>query len=65
VKLNLRTEQALKSDKRSFVALLSENYPLLGILIGTVLVSASIGPLLNIDTQLEFDAVYPTSHTKT
>jgi 4-amino-4-deoxy-L-arabinose transferase-like glycosyltransferase len=56
VKLNLRTKQVLKSDKRSFVALLSENYPLLGILIGTVLVSASIGPLLNIDTQLEFDA---------
>jgi len=45
-----------KSDKRSFAALLSENYPLLGILIGTVLVSASLGPLHNIDTQLEFDA---------
>jgi 4-amino-4-deoxy-L-arabinose transferase-like glycosyltransferase len=56
VKLNLQIKRVPKSDKRSFAALLSENYPLLGILIGTVLVSASIGPFHNIDTQLEFDA---------
>ncbi len=56
MKLNLRIKQVLKSDKRSFAALLSENYPLLAILIGAVLASASIGPLHNIDTQLEFDA---------
>jgi 4-amino-4-deoxy-L-arabinose transferase-like glycosyltransferase len=54
--LNLQIKRVPKSDKRSFAALLSENYPLLGILIGTVLVSASIGPFHNIDTQLEFDA---------
>ena len=36
--------------------LLSENYPLAGILIGAVLVSASIGPFHNVDTQLEFEA---------
>lgn len=46
----------LKFDKRSFVALLSENYPLFSILMGAVLVSVSIGPFQNIDTQLEFDA---------
>lgn len=56
MKLNLQIKRVPKSDKRSFAALLSENYPLLGILIGTVLVSASIGPFHNIDTQLEFDA---------
>lgn len=52
----MQIKRVPKSDKRSFAALLSENYPLLGILIGTVLVSASIGPFHNIDTQLEFDA---------
>lgn len=46
----------VKFDNRSFAALLSENYPLLGILIGVVLVSVSIGPFHNVDTQLEFDA---------
>ena len=56
MKLNLRIKQVLKSDKRSFAALLSENYPLFGILIGAVLVSTSIGPFYNGDTQLEFDA---------
>jgi 4-amino-4-deoxy-L-arabinose transferase-like glycosyltransferase len=56
VKVNLRTKQASKPDKRSLAALLSESYPLLAILIGASLASASIGPLHNIDTQLEFDA---------
>jgi 4-amino-4-deoxy-L-arabinose transferase-like glycosyltransferase len=36
--------------------LLSENYPLVSILIGAILVSASIGPFHNVDTKLEFDA---------
>ena len=36
--------------------LLSENYPLLGILIGIGLVSISIGPFQNGDTQLEYEA---------
>lgn len=36
--------------------LLSENYPLLSILIGIVLVSVSIGPFQNGDTQLEYEA---------
>ena len=55
VKMNLRIKQ-VKFDKRRFMTLLSENYPLLSILIGVVLVSATIGPFNNIDTQLEFDA---------
>ncbi len=46
----------LNFDKQSFSALLRENYPLLVILVGAVLVSASIGPFNNVDTQLEFDA---------
>jgi len=54
--IELADKTGAQADKRSFAALLSESYPLLGILIGTVLVSASIGPLHNIDTQLEFDA---------
>jgi len=54
--LNLRIKRALKFDKRSFVVLLNENYPLFSILMGVVLVSVSIGPFQNIDTQLEFDA---------
>jgi 4-amino-4-deoxy-L-arabinose transferase-like glycosyltransferase len=36
--------------------LLSENYPLLGILLGIGLVSISIGPFQNWDTQLEYEA---------
>jgi 4-amino-4-deoxy-L-arabinose transferase-like glycosyltransferase len=44
-------------DKGSLRKLLSENYPLLGILIGIVLVSVSIGPFKNGDTQWEFQAV--------
>jgi 4-amino-4-deoxy-L-arabinose transferase-like glycosyltransferase len=36
--------------------LLSENYPLLSILIGIVLVSVTIGPFHNGDTQLEYEA---------
>lgn len=46
----------LNFDKQSFSALLRENYLLLVILVGAVLVSASIGPFNNVDTQLEFDA---------
>jgi 4-amino-4-deoxy-L-arabinose transferase-like glycosyltransferase len=56
VKVNLRLKRVLKFDKRSFVALLSENYPLFSILMGVALVSVSIGPFQNIDTKLEFDA---------
>jgi 4-amino-4-deoxy-L-arabinose transferase-like glycosyltransferase len=52
----LQTKRGLKLDKQGFAALLSENYPLFGILIGAVLVSASIGPFNNVDTQLEFGA---------
>lgn len=35
---------------------LSENYPLFGILLGVVLVSVSLGPFQNFDTQLEYEA---------
>jgi len=36
--------------------LLSDKYPLLAILIGIVLISVSIGPFINDDTQWEFEA---------
>jgi 4-amino-4-deoxy-L-arabinose transferase-like glycosyltransferase len=36
--------------------LISENYPLLSILIGIALISITIGPFQNGDTQLEYDA---------
>lgn len=36
--------------------LISENYPLLGILIGIGLISVTIGPFQNGDTQLEYAA---------
>jgi 4-amino-4-deoxy-L-arabinose transferase-like glycosyltransferase len=55
VKVNLRIGQ-VKFNKSSFMTLLSENYPLLSIIIGVVLVSVTIGPFNNMDTQLEFDA---------
>lgn len=44
-------------DKASLKKLLSENYPLLSILIGFMLVALSIGPYHNGDTAWEFDAV--------
>lgn len=37
--------------------LLTENYPLLAILIGVVLISVSIGPFENADTEWEYEAV--------
>src|SRR4030042_3978545 len=43
-------------DRRKIRKLLSENYPLLGILIGIVLISVSIGPFENWDTALEYEA---------
>jgi 4-amino-4-deoxy-L-arabinose transferase-like glycosyltransferase len=55
VKMNSQKKQE-QIDKRHLVTLLSENYPLLSILIGIALVSATIGPFNNTDTQLEFDA---------
>lgn len=42
--------------KSNLKALIIEHYSLLSILIGTVLVSISIGPFHNIDTQLEYEA---------
>jgi 4-amino-4-deoxy-L-arabinose transferase-like glycosyltransferase len=56
VKFNFQRKRVSQLDKRSFMALLSENYPLFSILVGAVLVSSSIGPFNNIDTQLEFAA---------
>ena len=56
MKFSLQTKRVLKPDKKSFAAILIENYPLFSILIGAVLVSASIGPFNNVDTQLEFNA---------
>ncbi len=43
-------------DKDSIRKLVSENYPLLSVLIGVVLVSFSIGPYQNGDTQWEYEA---------
>jgi 4-amino-4-deoxy-L-arabinose transferase-like glycosyltransferase len=43
-------------DRKRIRKLLSENYPLLAILIGIVLISVSIGPFENWDTALEFEA---------
>ena len=43
-------------NKCSIKKLLSENYPLLSILLGSVLVSVSIGPYQNGDTQWEYEA---------
>jgi hypothetical protein len=42
--------------KSSIRNLLSDNYPLLSILIGIGLVSVSIGPFQNGDTQWEYEA---------
>ena len=42
--------------KAPFRKVLSENYPLLSILIGICLVSVSIGPFQNGDTQWEYEA---------
>ncbi|MCW4054758.1 MAG: glycosyltransferase family 39 protein [Candidatus Bathyarchaeota archaeon] len=52
----MQIKRVLERKNSSFVALLSENYSLFGILIGALLVSASIGPFYNIDTRLEFEA---------
>ena len=41
--------------KYNIKKLLSENYPLLAILIGVLLISISVGPFQTLDTQLEFD----------
>jgi 4-amino-4-deoxy-L-arabinose transferase-like glycosyltransferase len=43
-------------DRDSLKALLSEYFPLLSIMIGIVLISITIGPFQNPDTQLEFNA---------
>lgn len=56
MKLSLHTKRVFKLDLRRFAKRVSEGYPLAGILIGAALVSASIGPLHNVDTQLEFGA---------
>ncbi len=54
--LSLRGNGALKFDKRVFALFLREYYPLFAVLVGALLVSASIGPFNNIDTELEFSA---------
>lgn len=43
-------------SKHNIRELLSENYPLLAILIGVTLISLPIGPYRNTDTQLELSA---------
>lgn len=43
-------------NKHNFGKLLSENYPLLAVLVGVILFSIPMGPYRNPDTQLEFSA---------
>ncbi|MEM3050926.1 MAG: glycosyltransferase family 39 protein [Candidatus Bathyarchaeia archaeon] len=43
-------------NKDGLHTLFSENYPLFSILLGAALVSVTIGPFQNFDTQLEYDA---------
>ena len=50
------TKQMRIFEKNNLKQLLNENYPLLCILIGVVLISVSLGPYQNWDTQVEFDA---------
>jgi len=42
--------------KETLRTLLSENYPLLSIMLGFALVSVTVGPFQNFDTQLEYEA---------
>jgi len=56
VRLNLPTKPLSIFDKKGWRILLSEHFPLLSILIGIVLVSVTIGPFHNGDTQLEYEA---------
>jgi 4-amino-4-deoxy-L-arabinose transferase-like glycosyltransferase len=44
-------------DRANLVRILSENYPLLSVLIGFLLVSFSAGPYQNGDTAWEYDAI--------
>ncbi|MCW3996119.1 MAG: glycosyltransferase family 39 protein [Candidatus Bathyarchaeota archaeon] len=50
------TEWVRMFSKQTITRLFRENYPLILILAGTVLVSASIGPYRNGDTRLEYAA---------
>jgi len=43
-------------DKGKIKKTLSENYPFFSILIGIVIVSVTVGPFSNYDTQLEYEA---------
>ena len=56
MKFSMHTERVFKLNPRRFATLLSESFPIVCILIGALLVSVSIGPFHNVDTQLEFDA---------
>ncbi len=42
--------------KNNVRRLISENYPFISILVGTILVSLSVGPYQNLDSQVEFEA---------
>ncbi|MEM3377906.1 MAG: glycosyltransferase family 39 protein [Candidatus Bathyarchaeia archaeon] len=43
-------------NKNTLLTLLSENYPLLSIVIASALFSITLGPFQNFDTQLEYEA---------
>jgi 4-amino-4-deoxy-L-arabinose transferase-like glycosyltransferase len=51
------TADKYRFDKASIKKVLSENYPLLSVLVGFMLVSLSIGPFQNGDTAWEYEAV--------
>ena len=55
--LQIYVSNGTRFDKIRLKKVLSENYPLLSILIGFMLVALSIGPYNNGDTAWEYDAV--------
>ena len=55
--LQTYVSNGIRFDKIRLKKVLSENYPLLSILIGFMLVALSIGPYNNGDTAWEYDAV--------
>jgi 4-amino-4-deoxy-L-arabinose transferase-like glycosyltransferase len=54
--LNAETEKTSKNMRRQIKEGLTKQFPLLAILLGSVLVSISLGPFSNWDAQLEYGA---------
>jgi 4-amino-4-deoxy-L-arabinose transferase-like glycosyltransferase len=56
--LSAETEKTSKNMRPQFKAALTKWFPLLAILVGSVLVSVSLGPFSNWDAQLEYGTAY-------